>query len=166
MLPDARIRCVRQQPFWITESSQSHLSVRRHLSGRQVDLTFHTVMTTFPRACSSSRYRKASEVSLSGYVLSMTGVTWPDSMSSFRTTRSSLFGFATNRLPCWRTNRDNNKALKTTNESVRAFEDFAIASDFKVELIKNDHILEVEKDKDELNLYLKKYTIQILLFFD
>ena len=49
----------------------------------------HTVMTTFPRACPSSRYRMASGTSASGYVLSMTGVIFPDSMSSLRTIRSS-----------------------------------------------------------------------------
>src|ERR671910_1494237 len=42
---------------------------------RWIDLSgsSHTVMTTFPRACPSSKYRRASGTSLSGYVLSMTG---------------------------------------------------------------------------------------------
>jgi hypothetical protein len=49
-------------------------------------------MTTFPRACPSSRERIASGVSLSEYVLSMIGVILPASMSSFRAARSPLFG--------------------------------------------------------------------------
>ena len=36
-----------------------------------------SVMTTFARACPSSKYRMASWASPSGYVLSMTGVTLP-----------------------------------------------------------------------------------------
>src|SRR5919112_599210 len=53
-------------------------------------------MTTFPRACPSSRYRMASGTSASGYVLSITGVIFPDSVSSLRTRRSSWFSLLTN----------------------------------------------------------------------
>src|SRR5215204_1534711 len=61
------------------------------------------VMTTFPRACPPSRYRMASGASSSGYVLSMTGVTFPDSMSSLRTIRSSWFSLLTNVPGFWPT---------------------------------------------------------------
>ncbi|MCP4724842.1 MAG: response regulator [bacterium] len=58
------------------------------------------------------------------------------------------------------TDNVNNEALVTTDESRRALEDFAIASELKVDLIKNDHIIEVEKNEDELNLFLMKYTMR------
>ena len=45
----------------------------------------------FSLACPSSRYRMALGTSLSGYVLSMTGVTFPASMSSLRMIMSSWF---------------------------------------------------------------------------
>lgn len=44
----------------------------------------HTAMTIFPFRCPFSRYRMASGTSLSEYVLSITGVTFPASMSSVK----------------------------------------------------------------------------------
>src|SRR5829696_3018168 len=64
-------------------------------------------MTTFPRACPSSRYRMASGTSASGYVLSMIGVIFPDSMSSLRTSMSSWFSLLTNVPSFWLTNGDS-----------------------------------------------------------
>src|SRR5437773_8728421 len=52
----------------------------------------------------------ASVTSLSGYVLSMTGVTLPASMSSLSTTRSSPFAFATNVPSFWLTNGDSRRS--------------------------------------------------------
>src|SRR5918994_3321303 len=73
--------------------------------------TRQTVMTTFPLACPSSRYRMASGTSLSEYVLSITGVILPASMSSFRDCRSFLFGFTVKLIIFWLTNGDNARAL-------------------------------------------------------
>jgi O-acetylserine/cysteine efflux transporter len=61
----------------------------------------HTVMTTFPRACPSPRYRSASGSSLSACCRSMTGVTFPASRSSRRTTKSSRLNFATKKTTFW-----------------------------------------------------------------
>ena len=47
-----------------------------------------TEMAIFPRACPCVRYRMAWGTSASGYVRSMTGAIFPDSMSSVRTIRS------------------------------------------------------------------------------
>src|SRR5215208_926027 len=60
---------------------QMNVGERSFQALRGIDLSgsSHTVMTTFPRACPSSRYRMASGTWLSGYVLSMTGVIFPDS---------------------------------------------------------------------------------------
>src|SRR5712691_5504114 len=58
-----------------------------------------TVMTTFPLACPSSRYRIASGTSLNGYVLSITGTTLPASRSSLIKSKSFLFGFAVSMRP-------------------------------------------------------------------
>src|SRR5215211_5630567 len=49
----------------------------------------------------------ASGTSARGYVLSMTGVTFPDSMSSLRTSRSSWFGVETNVPSFWPTKGDS-----------------------------------------------------------
>ncbi len=54
----------------------------------------------------------------------------------------------------------NNEALITTEESRKKLDDFAAASDLKVELLMKDHLVEVEKNGDELTIYLKKYTIR------
>ena len=48
-----------------------------------------------------------------GYVLSMTGVIFPASMSSFKNCRSSLFYVAMNVRPCWCTSTDKTFALIT-----------------------------------------------------
>lgn len=45
------------------------------------------------------------------YVLSMTGVTFPDSMSSFRATRFCLLGASVNVRSVWLTNSDKTSAL-------------------------------------------------------
>src|SRR5918994_3205733 len=52
----------------------------------------------------------ASGTSLSGYVLSMTGATLPDSMRSLRAIRSSWFSDETNVPSFWPTNRDSTSA--------------------------------------------------------
>ena len=63
-------------------------------------------------------------MSLSGYVLSMTGLTLPASMSSLRTTRSSCFGNERNGRPCWRTNSDKtNYLVEDLERVVQLFED-------------------------------------------
>lgn len=53
----------------------------------------------------------ASGTSVSEYVLSITGVTLPASMSSFRNCRSSLLGFTVKFTSFWLTNGDNRRAL-------------------------------------------------------
>src|SRR3712207_5803768 len=88
------------------------------------DVAPHTVMTTFPRACPSSRYRMASGTSASGYVLSMTGASLPVSMSCLRNCRSSLFGFTVKLTIFWLTNGDNTSALtmRSTGPIQRPFD--------------------------------------------
>jgi Domain of unknown function DUF488 len=55
----------------------------------------------------------ASGVSASGYVLSMTGVTFPDSMSSLRASRSSWFSEETKARRFWLTNGESLFAVPT-----------------------------------------------------
>jgi hypothetical protein len=49
----------------------------------------HMAMATLPRGWPCSSYPIASGASINGYVLSITGLTWPDAMSSASRWRSS-----------------------------------------------------------------------------
>ena len=60
------------------------------LRGQRGGTTSQTVMTTLPWAWPASKCPIASATSLIAYCALMTGVTFPDSMSCFRTIRSSL----------------------------------------------------------------------------
>src|SRR5689334_16948847 len=73
-----------------------------------------TVMTTFPRARPSFRYLIALGTSLSGYVLSTTGLTLPASMRSFRNSRSWVFAAPLTGRSRWLTKGDTTSARRTT----------------------------------------------------
>jgi hypothetical protein len=97
----------------------------RYLQSRDVTLTstmthspFSTTMMTLPRALPRSRYRKASAVSLSGYVRSMRGVTRPALINSLRVIKWSWFGVETNGRSCWRTNSELAQVLEQVIEMV------------------------------------------------
>src|SRR5215213_123530 len=70
----------------------------------------HMVMTNFPRARPECRSRMASGTPPSGYVLSMTGITLPASMSFFRSCKSSDFALAMTIRIRWLTNGDSASA--------------------------------------------------------
>ena len=67
----------------------------------------HTMMTILPRAFPSWKYRMAAGTSLSGYVRSMAGVTFPDSRSSRRTDKSAAFSLAPRMPSFWLTSGES-----------------------------------------------------------